>query len=147
MSDLVKAIRTTMMLGSIKLDVYQLPDGSYGISKAQTCEVVNLDRKQLSQLLKKDILKAIAGKGSSLSEQVVKMSYEGNNDKVDLIPLEMATLIWMASGSEVGKALAYSCVLESLERRADEAFWLKRTEEEWNKRLENGYRNCWKKIS
>jgi hypothetical protein len=135
MTNVNKAIRATITLGDIELDVFQLPDGSYRMSKAQVCETVQLDRKRLSELLEKNSLKLIAGKGSLLSALVVKMSYEGNNAKVDLVPLEMATLIWLESGSEIGKALAYSCITESLEMRADNAFGVIRDEEERNQRF------------
>jgi hypothetical protein len=137
MTTTTKAIRATITLGDIELDVFQLPDGSYRMSKAQTCETVQLDRKRLSELLEKNSLKAIAGKGSTLSALVVKMKVDvgRGNITADLIPLEMATLIWLESGSELGKALAYSCITESLERRADNAFGVIRDEEERNQRF------------
>ena len=50
-----------------------------------------------------------------------------------MIPLNYAALLW----SEVpeGKALTQACVIEALERRADHAFGVKRSEEERNERL------------
>lgn len=83
----IKAVRAQIKLGDIDLDVFQLPDGSYRMSKAQCCDVIGLARKRLSQLLEKDSLKALAGKGSSLSENVVKIKLDGNNASHDGIPL------------------------------------------------------------
>jgi hypothetical protein len=130
-----KAVRAQIKLGDIDIDVFQLPDGSYRLSKTQTCEAIDLDPKRLSELLEKNSLKSIAGKGSSLSEKVVKMGYEGNNAKVDLLPIEMSVLIWTEVGTDRAKTLLFACTVESIERRADIAFNVIRTEEERNQRI------------
>ena len=70
-----------------------------------------------------------------LSENVVKIKLEGNNAFHDGIPLEMASLIWLESGSDVGKALGLACIAESLERRADAAFGVQVSEEERQAKL------------
>ncbi len=67
-----KAVRATIKLGDTELDVFQLPNGEYRLSKGQACDVVNLDRKRLSQIFQKNSLKALLGEGKSLSEFTVK---------------------------------------------------------------------------
>jgi hypothetical protein len=90
-----KAVGVKINLGSIEINGYMLPDGSYRLSKGQSCDIVGLDRKRLSQLQEKNSLKAIIGAGSSLSQkELTKYNVAGQNAKVDLIPIEMALIIW-----------------------------------------------------
>jgi hypothetical protein len=130
----VKAVRAIITLGDIEIDVFQMPTGEYRLSKGQTCDVIGLDKKRLSELQEKNSLKAIAGKGSHLSESIVKMKYEGATKPVELVPIQFSVLIWIESGSEIGKALAFASVIESIERRADAAFGIIRNEQERNAR-------------
>ncbi len=128
-----KAVRATIKLGDTELDVFQLPNGEYRLSKGQACDVVNLDRKRLSQIFQKNSLKALLGEGKSLSEFTVKSKVEGENANLDLLPINIVLLLW----SEVpeGKVLVQAAAFEALERRADTAFGIQRTEEERNERL------------
>lgn len=131
-----KAVRAKIVLGDIEIDCYMLPDGEYRLSKAQTCDIANLSRKRLSELQEKNSLKAIIGAGSPLSAKILsKYSVVGLNAKPDLIPIEMAVLIWLECGTDTGKALAYAATAESIERRADSVFGKVRTEQERNDRL------------
>jgi hypothetical protein len=129
----VKAVRATIKIGDIELDCYQMPDREYRMSKTQICQVVNLNPKRLSEIFELKHLQALLPQGFQLSEVSIKSTVEGSKGKADLLPLSYAALLW----SEVpeGKALTQSCVIETLERRADQAFGIKRSEEERNDRL------------
>ena len=49
--------------------------------------------------------------------------------------LKYVPIIWSESGTETGRLLVNACVMEALERRADAAFGIQRSEEERNQRL------------
>jgi hypothetical protein len=135
-----KAVGVKINLGSIEINGYMLPDGSYRLSKGQSCDIVGLDRKRLSQLQEKNSLKAIIGAGSSLSQkELTKYNVAGQNAKVDLIPIEMALIIWTEVGSDASKALVIAAAAESIERRLDAVVGKVRTEQEYNDRLEFRY--------
>jgi hypothetical protein len=130
----VRAVAAKILVGNIELDGYQMPDGEYRLSKKQCCEMVGLDRKRLSQICEKKELKALLGEGKSLSQLTIKSKAEGNNATLDLIPLNLAVLLW--SEVDAGKTLVLACAIEPIERRLDAAFGVKRTESERNERVQ-----------
>ena len=137
MTTLIKSKQVQIQLGNIFLDVFQLPSSEYRLSKKQTCDVVDLNRKRLSELFEKKSLQSLLGEGRSLSEFVVKAKLQiengsTSNETYDLVPISFATALWLETGSLIGKQLAYAAILESIERRADAAFGVVRKEEERN---------------
>jgi hypothetical protein len=126
-----KAARAVITLGNIELDVFQLPDGAYQISQSQTTNAVNKPPKRMVEL-------SMSEKGQILIqsgfEKGLKVKVDGSKP-VNLIPLEVAFQFWvleLAIGNQDALALVVACGVEALERRADAAFGILRTEEDRN---------------
>lgn len=130
----VKATRATFKLGDITLDGYQMPDGCYKLSVTQAAKACNLDHQRLAQIWAKKSLKALLPEGLKVPQTYVKAHVETLDGirQASLIDLKYVPLLWMECNTPEGKALAYACIVESLERRLDAAFAVERTEEERN---------------
>lgn len=127
-----KAARATIVLGDIELDCLQFPDGSYHF-------YVNQIRDQLaiyaSDSTGKKYLKPLL---ESSSNQVNSAKVEGDNRLLKSYSIDIVTqaiAIYARLGNEKCVAVAVACMAEALERRADAAFGVERTEEERNQRL------------
>jgi hypothetical protein len=129
MSTTIKATRATIKLGDIELDVFQLPDGSYGFSKNSLKEQFNI---LLGNSTGKKHAQPLIDKRPSL---VQKFKIADNNATAHIIHIELFKEI-VAAYAGLGNvkciALLTACFAEALERRADSAFSVIRTEEERN---------------
>jgi hypothetical protein len=132
----VKAIRATIKLGDIDIDVFQLPDGSYGYGYAWIASLIQKDKSILSD--KKSIwglFKLSNGIiGGTLTNQKV------NVDGITYVYLTSEQLMVVLGGAvsldpEPFLPLLTACAIEALERRSDNAFGVKRTEEQRNQFL------------
>lgn len=135
MTQTTKAARATIQLGDIELDVFQLPDGTYQISQSQTTNAVNKPPKRMVELAQSDKGQILIQSGF---EKGLKVRVEGSKP-VNLIPLEVAFQFWvleLSIGNPEALALVSACGVESIERRADAAFNVVRSEVERNERLE-----------
>jgi hypothetical protein len=133
-----KAIQATIFLGNIPLDVYQLPDGSYKLYAESVTGAIDKQGRDLLTFLRGKSLQALPFKGYNLV-QASKVEVEGQGGFIKPIPVPLATSYWLHrafKGNVKAQAIAQACMIESIERRADMAFNLKRTEEEYNKRFE-----------
>ena len=122
------------MLGDIELDVYQLPDGKYRMSATQVTTTVNKHAKSMWEFLEGKSPQALPHKGSNLG----KIKAEGVKNAISEVTLEVASAYWAywaTKGDSQALALVIACVTEALERRADYAFGVARTEQERNDRL------------
>jgi hypothetical protein len=63
MTDSVKATRATVTLGSITIEGFMLPDGAYRMSQTQAGEAVGVERRNVSDFLRSNALKALLGYG------------------------------------------------------------------------------------
>ena len=124
----VKAIRATIKLGNIELDVYQMPDGKYKMSRngLRILDVLIGDstgKKYAEPLLAAD----------KSSGELVKI--EGQSASAKLMSLETFSAIileYAKLGNSKCQAVVFASFAESLERRADVAFTVERTEIERN---------------
>jgi hypothetical protein len=127
----IKAVRATITLGDIELDVFQLPDGGYYFTQS----VLKTIHITLSNTSGKKYVKPILEANSALLQTA---QLDGNPVKLKLIPMTLfgeIVGIYAKLGNEFCIAILVACFEESLERRADTAFDVKRTEEEYNARL------------
>lgn len=134
MSNFQKVVRAVIILGDIELDVFQMPDGSYQISQSQTTNVVNKPPKRMVELAQSERGQILIQSGF---EKGLKVQVEGSKP-VNLVPLEVAFQFWvleLAIGNQAALGLVVACGVEALERRADAAFGIIRTEEERNQRF------------
>lgn len=58
-----KATRATVTIGSLVVDGFMLPDGSYRMSQTQAAEAVGLTRRNVSDFLRSKSLKSLLGEG------------------------------------------------------------------------------------
>jgi hypothetical protein len=133
-----KAVQVTIFLGNIPLDVYQLPDQSYKLYTESVTGAIDKQGQDLLNFLRGKSLQALPFKDYNLVH-APKVEVEGQGGFIKPIPVSLATSYWLYQafkGNLKAQAIAQACMIESIERRADIAFNLKRTEEEYNKRFE-----------
>jgi hypothetical protein len=137
-----KAVRATITLGDIELDVFQLPDESYRYSLTQAFISIANEDYDTKQASKRYIEICNSKKAQHLAVPTLqtyeKTKIEGENQVVKLISQADVMSFWaMAAflGHSKAFGLIVACGIEALERRADAAFNVKRTEEEYNQRL------------
>jgi hypothetical protein len=130
----VKAERDTILLGDISLEVFKMPDGQYRLSQTQVPEAVGEGEISFRDFRKSNSPEALRYK----EFRSKKISVLGNNSKIPAIPIELAAAYWVKESiahNVVASRLLGACTVESIERRADIAFGIKRTEEEYNQRF------------
>ena len=127
-----KAIRVGISLGEIPLDVYQMPSLIYKMSGRNVTDAIDEPNNSLIRIHGVKSLKALPHADSSLI-QVKAVTGE------TFIPvsIEDAAFYWaeMAQrGNNKAKAILIACTVESIERRADHALGIMRSEDERNER-------------
>jgi len=129
-----KARRATIELGDRILQVFQLPDGEYGLSQTQVGELPGKDENYVRKFLGSKSPEALPYKNFT----PVKLPVEGERTRINLIPIDLAIAFWTkeaTAGNVEAARLLGACAVESIERRADKAFGIERTEVERNQRL------------
>lgn len=135
MSEVYKAKSTTIYLGRIPIVVIQLPSGRYLLSKTSVAASIGKERQSTADFLQGDSKEALPFKNF----KPVKVKVEGKKGPpAEAVPIELATAYWRywdkQDNIEAG-AIVDACMFESIERRADKAFGVSRTEEERNERF------------
>jgi hypothetical protein len=141
----IKAVRAVMQLGDMELDVFRLPDGEYGFSSTGIANILGLSsHRRVGQILTSERLKrktSIAlglGKNEDFKLSFKKISSD-NAGNINFIPLNLVYLLIQyeshVNQNPIADSLAGACISESLERRADNAFGVLRTEQERNERF------------
>lgn len=133
----VKAVKATIYLGNIPLEVYQLPDGSYKLYTPSVTSAIDRESPDLLRFLKGKSPQALPYKDYNLVH-APSVEIEGEAIFIKPIPVFLATsywLYWAMKGNKMAQALAQACMMESLERRADKAFSTQRSETEYNQRF------------
>ena len=132
MSNAIRAKRVEIELGDKKIEVFQLPNGEYKLSQTQVTEAIDKPESSFRQFLGSKSLEALPYKGF----RSVKLPVEGNNKSINTIPIKLAVAYWtketIAGNHEAARLLAASAD-EAIQRRADNAFGISRTEGEYNK--------------
>lgn len=135
MSDPTHARRAVMQLGDHKLDVFQLPDGSYRMSQTQVAEAVGKPERSFRDFLSSKWLKALPGLESD-SANFSSLRREGEpGASIRGVPLLFVSAYWLKEAigkNKQAQALAWACIQETLVRRADAAFGVSRNEDEYN---------------
>lgn len=135
MANAIKVIKTTITITeTLTLDGYQKPNGDYCLSANGMRESLNV---LLTNKTGKKYAQPILDKGSREAE---KGKIEGNNSSIRLINLDSALEIiqvYAQLGNKECQALVFACFAETIERRLDNAFGVKRSEEDRNERLKS----------
>ena len=139
-----KATRATITIGPIQVDGFMLPDGSYRMSLSQVAEAVGLNRRNAFEFLRSKALKSLLGEGytGSISEreeiEIEPEPGKRGGSRIVSMPLEAVSAYWLWQSYRSNKpalTLSMALILESLERRFDNAFNITRTEQERDDRL------------
>ncbi len=138
MSTVIKAIRATMMLGDTELEVFQKPGGDYVTNSTNLSNLLEITQKEIIINYLSQELKARLCKHPKFLQMGEKLSVESVKVKINAIPIELVGLIcshYAKKGNKVAEAILEASLIEALERRADNAFNVLRTEEERNQRF------------
>ena len=131
-----KAVKATINLGDIPIDVYQLPDGSYQLYMESITDAVAQENKDLLRFINGKSEQALPFKGYKLID--APTIEEEEQLYIKAVPVRLAAAYWFyraIKGNKKAAAIAGACMEESIERRADKAFSLQRTDAEYNKRF------------
>lgn len=129
----IKSERATISIGDITLNAYMLPDGSYRLAGRNVTDAVKEPANSLSRIMGVKSLKALPHADPSL----LQVRADTGETFVP-VAIEDAVAYWGlmgAKGNAKAMALVVALATESLERRADRVFGVKRTEEERDARL------------
>lgn len=139
----VKAISATILLGAIPLHVYQLPDGGYKVDAIGVMGAVDKQKQSLTRFINGKSPLALPFGGYNFT-QVESIPVEGDAQLIKPIPIALATAYWLhevSKGNQKAQALVQASMAESIERRADAAFGIKRTQIEYNLRFTQTYQS------
>jgi hypothetical protein len=144
MSESIKATRATVAIGALTVDAFMLPDGSYRMSQIQASEAVGLSGRNVFDFLRSNALKTLLGEGytdSVFESEQIEIESEGDKrgqSRFNSLPLEIVGAYWLWQsyrGNKKALSLCMALIIESLERRFDDAFGVVITEQERNRRL------------
>lgn len=134
--------RTTIDLGSLNLEVFQVESGDYYLSITQILTAIGINEAWFRTIAKKaprvlEWLQSNGFRGVACEGKILK---EPKARRAKLISIPDATLIWVhfaSSDNALAKGLLVACAVEALERRADKAFGKDRSEVERNQRFKS----------
>lgn len=148
MSQAEVVTRAQVPLGSIDLEGFRLPDGSYRMSQSQAAQLVGKQARGIFDFLKSKTFKRLQGEALGgfdflpqaeaeavyrPDEFVVEIGPEGSQGQTRIrgVHLEVVALYWQWEcyrGNKQAFALMVALVAESLERRFDTAFGVERSD-------------------
>lgn len=134
----VKAKRRTIYLGDKPLEVFQLASGEYRLSQTQVAEAIEKPESSFREFLESKSLEALPYKDF----QSGKMPVEDSNRPISPVPIDLAIAYWTKESrgkNQVAISLLSACAKETIERRADKAFGIHRTEDEYNYRFKTAF--------
>jgi hypothetical protein len=139
MSESIRATRATVRIGSLTVDGFMLPDGSYRMSQTQAAECVNKPEINARRFLDSKAIKALLGEGYTPDSIEVESSEQSRGQtRFNALPLEVVTAYWFtqaSQGNQQALSLVWALLTETLERRFDTAFGVTRSEADWDERL------------
>ena len=137
-----KATRATVTIGSLVVDGFMLPDGSYRMSQTQAAEAIEEPPVYALRFLRSNDSKALLGKAYTDyipdSVEVENTSNTRGQTRINALPLEVVTAYWLTrayKGNKKAFALTWALLTETLERRFDNAFGVSRSDQERDQRL------------
>jgi len=139
-----KARRASFQLGSIEVEGFMLPDGSYRMSQTQASEAIGLAPRNVFDFLRSKAIKSLLGEGYTVSDSSREIEIEPDkgqsrgHSRIQAIPLEVVSAYWLWQsyrGNKQALALCMALIIESLERRFDTVFGIERSESKRNDRL------------
>lgn len=139
MTESIKATRALVQIGSLEVDGFMLPDGSYRMSQTQSAECVGLAERNAREFLDSKTFKRLMGEGYTPAIlEIESETQTRGQSRFRALPLEVVVVYWVYQcyrGNKQAFNLLVALATESLERRFDAAFSVTRTEEERDERL------------
>ncbi len=139
-----KAQRETIFVGSLEIEGFQMPDGSYRMSQAQAAECIGTTAQNASNFLRSKVFKALRGEESTdqgfETIDVESSQQSTGGTRINAVPLDVVMLFWLyqcSRGNKPALGLLAALATETLERRFDSAFGVAHSEGEYNQRLAN----------
>ncbi|MEA5448547.1 hypothetical protein VB780_08230 [Leptolyngbya sp. CCNP1308] len=129
-----KAKRATVAIGTLSVDGFQMPDGSYRMSITGAAESVSLTVSNASDFLRSKAIKALLGNDST--PRISEVEVESNDQltgqtRIRALPLDVVIVYWNWQSHRGNKQALQLCIAlatETLERRFDAAFGVERSE-------------------
>ena len=143
MNNPIKVKRAEIYLGDIPLEVFQLPNGDYCLSQSQVLDVINAPNNWITRLPSSegtDRVKYLHNKGFTGLQEKVEFKEEGarGTKTAKTLSIVDAVLVWRwfdRQGNEKAEAIIDACAIESIERRADAAFGIQCSEEDYQAKM------------
>jgi len=140
MTESVRATRSSVRIGSLEVDGFMLPDGSYRMSQTQAAECVGLTERNAREFLDSKAFKSLMGEGytPAIIEIESEESQLRGQSRFRALPLEVVVVYWVWQcyrGNKQALSLLIALATESLERRFDAAFGVSRADSERDERL------------
>lgn len=141
MTESIRATRAPVQIGSQQIDGFMLPDGSYRMSQTIAAECVGLSERNARDFLRSKALKSLLGEGYTPAISSVEIESSDQlrgQSRFNALPLEVVCAYWQWQafrGNKQALSLCMALMLESLERRFDNAFGVTRTLDERQERL------------
>ncbi|MBD2261092.1 hypothetical protein [Pseudanabaena sp. FACHB-2040] len=127
-----RAQRALVSIGSLEVEGFQMPDGSYRMSITSAAAAVGTSQQNATNFFRSKAFKALWGRGFTPQEIV---PIDASRTRINALPLEVAWEFWLYQCFRSNKQ-AYSLLRalgsETLERRFDAAFGVQRSEAEYN---------------
>ena len=130
-----KARRTTVAIGLLNAEGYQMPNSEYRMSLSSAADAVGLAPRNAFDFLRSKAAKRLLGEG--FTDSIAEIEVEPNPEQVrgqtriQAIPLAVVSKYWLWQayrGNKQAFALVDALLEESLERRFDAAFGVERSE-------------------
>ncbi len=142
MTDSHKATRASITIGSITVDGFMLPDGSYCMNQTEAADSVGLSERNARDFLRSKAIKSLLGKGYTPAKkdliEVDSATQARGQTRISPLSLSEVSAFWLWQayrGNRQALSLCMGLIVESLERRFDNAFGVSRSEGEYNDRL------------
>lgn len=123
--------RAIIKLGDIELAVFRLANGEYRLSEDGCEKAIDAADRSVRDFLNSKAPEALPFKG--LAEGKIKV--EGEKTRIKPVTLEFAAVFWgrqARNDNQKAIALLVACAIENLQRRADKAFGVVKSDEEYN---------------
>jgi hypothetical protein len=134
-----RATRATVTLGTLTIDGFMLPDGSYRMSQTQAAEIIQLTERNAREFLESKAFKQVSGEAYTPAIfEIEAGEQQRGQSRFRGLPLAVVVIYWTYQcyrGNKPARDLLVALATETLERRFDRAFNVTRPEDEWDRRL------------
>lgn len=133
------ARRAKVLLGTLEIEGFMLPDGSYRMSQTQAAEIIGLSERNARDFLNSKAFKSLQSEG--YTPAIFEIEAEGQQrgqSRFNALSLDVVIIYWTWQcfrGNKQAFNLLTALAAETLERRFDEAFGVERSQQERNERL------------